>query len=105
MVADAASLHHGVMEDRAEALRRCIALYRRLLEEGADVDLARHYLREIISATTQLERITRIIDQAITPITDQAASCDRISATMASSSTGLVKTLPGSWEMTSASSG
>lgn len=46
------------MEDRAETLRRRIALYRRYLEGGADADLASQYLRAILTAEMELERIS-----------------------------------------------
>jgi hypothetical protein len=46
------------MVDRAETLRRRVALYRRYLKEGTDAHLAGRYLREIISATMELDRIT-----------------------------------------------
>ncbi len=47
------------MEDRAENLRRRITIYRRYLAEGVDSDLASQYLREILAAEKELERITR----------------------------------------------
>lgn len=46
------------MEDRAETLRRRIALYRRYLEEGVSADLASQYLRQIMAAKLELEGIT-----------------------------------------------
>ena len=48
----------AAMEDRAETLRRRIALFRRYLEEGADCELAGHYLREIMMAGRELERLS-----------------------------------------------
>jgi len=45
------------MEDRAEPLRRLIALYRRYLREGVDSALAETYLRELQKAETALERL------------------------------------------------
>lgn len=49
--------HDHRMEDRAETLRRRIALHRRLLNEGVSADVASRYLRDIISATIELEQI------------------------------------------------
>ncbi len=45
------------MNERAEILRRKIALYRRSLSEGIDGELARRYLREIVEAESELARI------------------------------------------------
>jgi hypothetical protein len=42
------------MIDRADALRRLIALYRRYMAEGADTDLAWQYLHEIATAEAEL---------------------------------------------------
>ena len=43
------------MEDRAETLRRRIAIYRRCLEEGAEGTLATVYRNEIAKAEAELE--------------------------------------------------
>lgn len=45
------------MDERAEMLRRRIALYRRYLAEGVDAELAWHYLNEIASAESQLAEL------------------------------------------------
>ena len=42
------------MNERAELLRRRIALYRRYLAEGVEAELAGHYLREIMDAEVEL---------------------------------------------------
>jgi hypothetical protein len=46
------------MENRAELLRRRIALYRRYLREGVDAALAETYLREIRDAEAELGELT-----------------------------------------------
>ena len=43
---------------RAEILRRRIALYRQYLRQGVASELATQYLREIIAAERELERIS-----------------------------------------------
>jgi hypothetical protein len=43
--------------DRAETLRRRVAIYRRHLQEGATAELAAVYLREIASAEAELAAI------------------------------------------------
>jgi hypothetical protein len=48
-----------VMNERAEILRRRIALYRRHLAEGVEAELAHHYLREIVSAESELAAIEK----------------------------------------------
>jgi len=48
----------AMMDERAEALRRRIALYRRYLRESVDATLASEYLREIAEAEAELEQIT-----------------------------------------------
>jgi hypothetical protein len=48
------SYSFGAMDERAEMLRRRIALYRRHLAEGVDAELAWHYLSEIANAESQL---------------------------------------------------
>lgn len=45
------------MENRSDLLRRRIALHRRCLSEGVDVELARHYIRQIIEDENELARI------------------------------------------------
>ncbi len=45
------------MEDRAETLRRRIALYRRYLEEGVSAELASHYLRQIRTFEAELDQL------------------------------------------------
>jgi hypothetical protein len=45
------------MDDRADALRRRIATYRRRLAEGIDIELAQHYLAEIAAAEAELEQL------------------------------------------------
>jgi hypothetical protein len=44
-------------EDRAELLRRRVALYRRYLREGVDGGLAIEYLRRIAEDEVELGRI------------------------------------------------
>ena len=44
------------MQDRAELLRRRVAMYRRYLADGVDALLARHYLREIVAAEAELAK-------------------------------------------------
>jgi hypothetical protein len=44
-------------EDRAELLRRRIALYRRYLREGVEAALALEYLRHIAENEAELNRI------------------------------------------------
>ena len=46
----------GDRENRAEILRRRIALYREYLKAGVAADLASYYLREIVAAEQELER-------------------------------------------------
>ena len=46
-------------EDRAEALRRRIALYRSYLREGVEGALALEYLRQIAEDEAELKRIER----------------------------------------------
>jgi hypothetical protein len=46
-------------DDRAELLRRRIALYRRYLGEGIEGALALDYLRQIAEAEAGLNRIER----------------------------------------------
>ncbi len=45
------------MKDRAETLRRRIALYRRYLSEGVDAELAQWYLRQIVEAEAELANL------------------------------------------------
>ncbi len=45
------------MQDRAQTLRRRIALYRRYLSEGVDAELAQLYLREIAEAEAELAKL------------------------------------------------
>ena len=45
------------MEDRAAMLQRRIAAYRRHLAEGADLELARSYLEEMIRDQAELDGI------------------------------------------------
>lgn len=45
------------MEDRAEILRRRIALYRRYLREGVNTALAAEYLRQIADDEAELAEI------------------------------------------------
>jgi len=45
------------MEERADMLRRRIALYRRYLREGVDVALAGEYLRQLAEDETELTEI------------------------------------------------
>ena len=45
-------------EARAEILRRRITLYREYLKQGVASELASNYLREIVAAETELERIS-----------------------------------------------
>ncbi len=45
------------MQERAKALRRLIALYRRYLSEGAEGELAELYLRGIILAEAELAKL------------------------------------------------
>lgn len=47
------------MKERAEFLGRRIALYRRYLAEGVGIDLARHYLEEIVKSELELDAIQR----------------------------------------------
>jgi hypothetical protein len=47
------------MEQRAETLRRRIALYRRYLAEGVDADLARQYLDHLAMDEAELAGIER----------------------------------------------
>lgn len=47
------------MNERAEILRRRIALYRRYLAEGVEAELAQHYLREIVSTEAELAAIEK----------------------------------------------
>ncbi len=51
------------MTERAELLRRRIALYRRYLTEGVDVDLARQYLNDITEAEAELEAIEKNLEK------------------------------------------
>jgi hypothetical protein len=51
------------MEERADTLRRRIALYRRYLAEGVDADLARTYLSELAEAEAELWEIARGTDK------------------------------------------
>ncbi len=44
-------------EDRATVLRRRIELYRNHLRRGVDAELAREYLRQIMAAEAELQRI------------------------------------------------
>jgi hypothetical protein len=46
-------------QDRAELLRRRIALYRRYLREGVEGALALEYLRQIAEDEAELNRIER----------------------------------------------
>jgi hypothetical protein len=46
-------------QDRAELLRRRIALYRRYLREGVEGALALEYLRQIAEDEAELKRIER----------------------------------------------
>jgi len=46
-------------EDRATVLRRRIELYRNYLKRGVDAELAREYLRQIMAAEAELQRIGR----------------------------------------------
>jgi hypothetical protein len=52
-----------VMEERADTLRRRIALYRRYLAEGIDADLAQTYLRELAEAEAELSEIPQGTDK------------------------------------------
>jgi hypothetical protein len=52
-----------VMEERADTLRRRIALYRRYLAEGIDADLAQTYLRELAEAEAELSGIPQGTDK------------------------------------------
>ena len=45
------------MNERAEILRRQVALYRRYLSEGIDAELARYYLHELVEAEAELAGI------------------------------------------------
>jgi hypothetical protein len=45
------------MSERTEILRRRIALYRRYLAEGVEVELARQYLRDIAQMEAELSQI------------------------------------------------
>ncbi len=47
------------MSERAEILRRRIALYRRYLAEGVDAELARQYLRDIAHMEAELAEIEK----------------------------------------------
>lgn len=47
------------MSERAETLRRRIALYRRYLAEGVEADLARQYLRDIAHMEAELSQIEK----------------------------------------------
>ena len=51
------------MKERADILRRKIALYRKYLSEGIESDLARSYLREILEAETELAQIEKNTDR------------------------------------------
>jgi len=51
------------MEERADALRRRIALYRRYLAEGVDADLAQTYLRDLSEAEAELSEIAEGTDK------------------------------------------
>ena len=51
------------MEERAEILRRRIALYRRYLAEGVDAGLARQYLSDIADAEAELVDIEKGTDR------------------------------------------
>lgn len=44
-------------EDRAAVLRRRIELYRNHLRRGVDAELALEYLRQIMAAEAELQRI------------------------------------------------
>lgn len=45
------------MDDRADMLRRRIALYRRYLREGVDAAIARDYLEQILKDEAELAEI------------------------------------------------
>jgi hypothetical protein len=51
------------LEERANALRKRIALYRRYLVEGVDADLALQYLRDLRVAEVELAEIERGTDE------------------------------------------
>lgn len=51
------------MDERAEALRRHIATYRRRLAEGVPSDIARVYLAEIAKAESELAEIEKDNDK------------------------------------------
>lgn len=51
------------MEDRAEALRRRIATYRRRLVEGVPTETARLYLAEIAKAEAELAQMIEDADR------------------------------------------
>jgi len=50
------------MNSRADLLRRRIEHYRRLLAEGVDSELARHYLRQIAADLLELSEIEESVD-------------------------------------------
>jgi hypothetical protein len=51
------------MNERAEALRRRIATYRRWLAEGVPTEFARDYLNKIASAESELTEIEKNNDK------------------------------------------
>jgi hypothetical protein len=65
-------------QDRAELLRRRIALYRRYLREGVEGALALEYLRQIAEAEAELNRIEP--GERCRPIIDRIAAADRPAA-------------------------
>jgi hypothetical protein len=52
-------VHDSSTSNRAELLRRHIALYRQYLAEGVEADLAGCYLREIVAAGAELAEIEK----------------------------------------------
>ena len=46
------------LEARADILRRRMTLYREYLKQGVSSELASQYLREIVAAERELERIS-----------------------------------------------
>lgn len=53
----------GVMDDRAEFLRRSIAGYRRRLAKGVPSETARVYLAEIAKAEAELSKMVEDRDE------------------------------------------
>ncbi len=51
------------MEDRADAIRRRIALYRRYLAEGVDTALAEAYTTYIVAGEAELAKLDKERDK------------------------------------------